>query len=76
MTHSPPVPKGNQSPYPLHKAPHIVPTSSVVSKEVAPTPSLPSTTTILAVIGGVIGLGAALFAGQRAFGRGAKAARH
>lgn len=77
MTYSPPVPKGNQSPYPLQEAPHIVPRDSD-PQGAEPRPTGWSGTTMLAAVAGAIGIGAAaLFATRKlAFARRTPAARH
>lgn len=38
MSHQPPVPAGNQSPYPLHEAPHAHPAEPPAGAAVARTP--------------------------------------
>jgi hypothetical protein len=57
MTHTPPVPAGNQSPYPLHEAPHkhASPTPPVDDRHVARTPEARtlSAPTLVALAAGV-----------------------
>ncbi|WP_374944355.1 hypothetical protein [Sphingomonas sp.] len=74
MTHTPPIPAGNQSPYPLHEPPH--------AKHDAPPPGdphvarkpEPATVSVPTVIGIAAGIGLAAIAGGLfyAFGTSAK----
>ena len=60
-SHTPPVPKDNQSPYPTHEAPHPHAASAPTDRPVAHTPSKDEHHRSLA-IGAVIGIGAAALA--------------
>lgn len=60
MTHSPPIPAGNQSPYPIQEPPHV---DRATREKPAATPSRPpiSLGTALAIGTGAVIAGAAAF---------------
>lgn len=60
-SHTPPVPKDNQSPYPIHEPPHPHATSAPTDRPVAKTPDKHDGNRSLA-IGAAIGIGAAALA--------------
>lgn len=64
MTHTPPIPAGNQSPYPLHEPPHRVKheTPPPGDPRVARTPD-PATISVPTAIGIADGIGLAAIAG-------------
>jgi hypothetical protein len=69
MTHSPPVPPHNQSPYPLEEPPHLSVSkaepdvSARTQDQTTDAPSRELSTKTLAAIGGALGFGAvAIFA--------------
>ncbi len=60
-SHTPPVPKDNQSPYPIHEAPHPHAAAASTDRPVARTPGKEDRHRSLA-IGAAIGIGAAALA--------------
>lgn len=64
MTLSPPVPPGNQSPFPLHEPPHHGVTASGAVEAQDGTSRVVSRK-MLATVGGAVGLGAALLVALR-----------
>ena len=60
-SHTPPVPKDNQSPYPIHEPPHPHAPSAPTDRPVAKTPDKHDHNRSLA-IGAAIGIGAAALA--------------
>ncbi len=69
MSHSPPIPQGNQSPYPIQEPPHVPAAKlppvarseaspSIAARAVNGATSLP-----LIAIGAIVGLGTAVFGG-------------
>jgi hypothetical protein len=73
MTHTPPIPAGNQSPYPLQEPPHAKPSGPPEGAKIARTPE-PQAVSVPTVIALAAGVGLAAVAGGLfwAFGGSAK----
>lgn len=74
MTHAPPIPAGNQSPYPLHEAPHAKTHDAPPpgDRRIARTPD-PVTISVPTAIGIAAGVGLAAIAGGLFWAFGGKA---
>lgn len=74
MTHAPPIPAGNQSPYPLHEPPHLVKHDAPPPGDprVVRTPE-PATISVPTAIGIAAGVGLAAIAGGLFWAFGGKA---